>query len=374
MTTDLPPPLVPPDVDLRDYREFPLEFDRLFDSDTWARWNDRERVVGLRLWCKSWHQEPPGSLPDGNKALAKLAGYGDAPSGVKAWQKIRPSTMDGAGWIKCSDGRWYHPVVAEKVENKWRTKRQKQMSNTADAERKRLKRRSTSAGQPMNVRRTTAPVNQQRPPDMPPMSDTTSAGQTPLVPPETDTVDARQTPKGRGREKDAPPSSAPPLPTAARGADAPPSDTTRDDLLAFGKAKTQENQPRKGNGDGRLTTRGTRLAPDWEPDPADCEFAAGIGLDPSSIAADFRDYWVASPGQRGVKLSWPATWRRWCRKAAEQRSGFNRRGPPSIVRAGARALALLREREAGAASGPANAEPETAAEPPGSGLRGHRDV
>jgi hypothetical protein len=35
----------------------------------------------------------------------------------------------------------------------------------------------------------------------------------------------------------------------------------------------------------------------------------------------FIDYWRAQPGQRGVKLDWPATWRNWMRRAAERHPG-----------------------------------------------------
>lgn len=32
----------------------------------------------------------------------------------------------------------------------------------------------------------------------------------------------------------------------------------------------------------------------------------------------FVDYWRGQPGQRGVKLDWPATWRNWLRREAER--------------------------------------------------------
>ncbi len=37
-------------------------------------------------------------------------------------------------------------------------------------------------------------------------------------------------------------------------------------------------------------------------------------LMPESVFEDFRDYWIAQAGQRGVKLDWFATWRTWVRK------------------------------------------------------------
>ncbi len=36
-------------------------------------------------------------------------------------------------------------------------------------------------------------------------------------------------------------------------------------------------------------------------------------LDPGETFNRFRDYWIAQPGQKGVKLDWTATWRNWCR-------------------------------------------------------------
>ena len=36
-------------------------------------------------------------------------------------------------------------------------------------------------------------------------------------------------------------------------------------------------------------------------------------LSPENIWVGFRDYWIAVPGNRGLKLDWFATWRNWCR-------------------------------------------------------------
>jgi hypothetical protein len=65
--------------------------------------------------------------------------------------------------------------------------------------------------------------------------------------------------------------------------------------------------------------RGSRLSSDWVPSPSDLEFASDKGFarkDALALADEFRDYWLALPGQRGVKLDWSATWRNWVRKAA----------------------------------------------------------
>lgn len=68
--------------------------------------------------------------------------------------------------------------------------------------------------------------------------------------------------------------------------------------------------------------RGTRLPDGWTPEPDEIAFALAEGLtaqETNRAADEFRDYWRACAGQRGVKLDWPATWRNWCRRAAGDR-------------------------------------------------------
>lgn len=112
--SELPEPLVPAEVDLRDFREMPLEFERLFASDTWVLGTPEEKVAAIHLWCKSWHQQPAGSLPDDDRMLAHLSGA------ALRWKKLRVHAL--RGWVKCSDGRFYHPVVAAKAVRAWKAK------------------------------------------------------------------------------------------------------------------------------------------------------------------------------------------------------------------------------------------------------------
>jgi hypothetical protein len=63
--------------------------------------------------------------------------------------------------------------------------------------------------------------------------------------------------------------------------------------------------------------RGTRIPPEF-PTADDLEFAASQGWSDKQIgdeAANFRDYWLGVPGAKGVKLDWPATWRKWVRSS-----------------------------------------------------------
>lgn len=66
--------------------------------------------------------------------------------------------------------------------------------------------------------------------------------------------------------------------------------------------------------------RGTRL-------PTDCELPnewfdfckqQRPDLKPDEVFAGFRDYWIAQPGQKGVKTDWGATWRTWVRNQRKE--------------------------------------------------------
>ncbi|QLG87658.1 DUF1376 domain-containing protein [Chitinibacter bivalviorum] len=110
-------PLTEKDCDLRDFAFLPLDVVRLRDSDFSALTDGEEFRAGILLWCASWHQVPAASLPDDDVVLAQLAGYGRV---VKEWKKVRNGAL--RGWIKCSDGRLYHPVIAEKAREAYQAK------------------------------------------------------------------------------------------------------------------------------------------------------------------------------------------------------------------------------------------------------------
>ena len=66
----------------------------------------------------------------------------------------------------------------------------------------------------------------------------------------------------------------------------------------------------------RESQRGTRLAPDTQLSDEWIGFCRQQRpeLDPRDVFEGFRDYWVAQPGQKGVKTDWTATWRNWVRR------------------------------------------------------------
>lgn len=65
--------------------------------------------------------------------------------------------------------------------------------------------------------------------------------------------------------------------------------------------------------------RGTRIDPDWRPDPALRQFAIDRGIDPDRTAETFRDFWLARTGETASKLDWAAAFRVWCNREADDR-------------------------------------------------------
>lgn len=109
-----PAPLTPSDCDLQDFPFMPLHVARLRDSDLAAEAHPEACWYAVLLWSASWHQLPAGSLPDNDAVLMRLIGLG---RDAKTFKKHRADAL--RGWILCSDGRLYHPVVAEQVLAGW---------------------------------------------------------------------------------------------------------------------------------------------------------------------------------------------------------------------------------------------------------------
>ncbi len=148
-----PYPLVPAEVDLRGYAYMPLDVVRLMRSSTWRKVR-RHPELGywmMNLWASSWHEVPAASLPDDDDELADFA-----RCEPKVWDKVRNRAL--AGWVKCSDGRLYHPVVAEKALEAWgkMTKQRKQTHAAREA----LKRKLLEAATRDETEPATRPVTE----------------------------------------------------------------------------------------------------------------------------------------------------------------------------------------------------------------------
>lgn len=138
----LPAPLTPADCNLQDFTFMPLDVARLRDSDLAAYQAPEACWAAVLLWAAAWHQVPAASLPDDDRFLAKAAGYGRV---VNEWMKVREGALHG--WIKCADGRLYHPVVAQKAMESWRAKLHHAWKKECDRIRKANKQRE-SEGKP----------------------------------------------------------------------------------------------------------------------------------------------------------------------------------------------------------------------------------
>lgn len=99
-------PLTPPDCNCQGLPFMPLEVNRLLDSDMVALSTGDEFKAALILWAKSWSQVPAASLPDDERILARWTGYS-----LTEWRLLREMALKN--WITCSDGRLYHPVIAD---------------------------------------------------------------------------------------------------------------------------------------------------------------------------------------------------------------------------------------------------------------------
>jgi hypothetical protein len=81
--------------------------------------------------------------------------------------------------------------------------------------------------------------------------------------------------------------------------------------------------------------KGTRLSSDALLSELDREFARGYGFSDSQIDgmwSEFVDYWIAIPGQRGVKLNWSSTWRNRIRQIGA-RNGAHQPRPGGVAAA-----------------------------------------
>ena len=85
---------------------------------------------------------------------------------------------------------------------------------------------------------------------------------------------------------------------------------------------TNNHKPLTNNQEKK--TLGKRLANDWVL-PNEWEYWANKerpDLNALQVADQFKDYWIAQPGQKGTKLDWEATWRNWVRNTKAPKLNF----------------------------------------------------
>lgn len=120
-------PLVDPEVDLSGMECMMLDTQLLLDSSLAIKATDAEFRGAVFLWCTAWREKPHGSLPSDDAFLRVKAGCGNDR---RKWQRIRAMALHK--FVRASDGRLYHPVIAKDVWRAWGA-RQKAKAKTAAA-------------------------------------------------------------------------------------------------------------------------------------------------------------------------------------------------------------------------------------------------
>lgn len=292
-----------------------LDVQRLLRSDLMNPNNDPAAVrCALASWAVSWHEVPAASLPNDEKTLAYLLGYG---RDVRGFRKAR--TAGGLrGWVLCSDGRLYHPVVAEKAIEARET-RLKQLARTEAA--RRARHAPAGATPPQAPPTPTAsPENRRENPDLTGNVTGDFSGNTPVqtgqvidFPKVAISVTGSVTTSNVSKVK------------VSEGKEV--SESVRD-------APARAPAPTRSNHDTvRPDPYGYRLPLEWTPSQADRVYARDRGLDPDVIAENFRCHWHSKPGGSARKLDWGLVWQRWCRDDAQrlaERGSLGR--PPRALR------------------------------------------
>jgi hypothetical protein len=72
--------------------------------------NPRAGLAGHKLWWEAWQQCPAGSLPADDATLCRMSDFG---ADLKSWARVKTIALHG--FILCSDGRYYHPLICREA-------------------------------------------------------------------------------------------------------------------------------------------------------------------------------------------------------------------------------------------------------------------
>lgn len=273
---DLPEPLTPADCDLRDFARIMIDITRLFGSsfNAKASRNPLAWMIGHKLWYRSWHQVPAASLPNDDDELCYLAELG---FDRVTWDNARELAMHG--WIMCSDGRLYHPVVAEAALISWEAKLKKRHLTYCASIRKHNERHPNDKLETPNYQQWQA-----------------------LGRPERVTQVSRVTPPTKSRSSHAK------SPSKGQGQ---------------GQGQGGTNITPTGSG---AAERGTRLPDDfvmpeeWKPYALDKGHSSAVI---EREAEKFTLHWQSETGRSASKRNWKAAWQKWVLNITAERGSRN---------------------------------------------------
>lgn len=234
-----PEPLTPLDCNLQDFQFMPLDVLRLRDSELASNETPESCWAAVLLWCAAWHQVPAGSIPNDEQWIAKQAGYARRGRIDKEWNDVRPGAL--RGWVECSDGRLYHPVVAEKARDAWQSKLEQRWRSECGRVKKHNQRHGTKVVVPDFVTWVSLGCPQGQPLPVPGDSAGKSPGHGANVPGPTGSCPSDNPgdkgSKGQGEGQGQGDSSVEPSgSTAADAAPKSPEQMTKDELWAAGKS------------------------------------------------------------------------------------------------------------------------------------------
>ena len=240
MSQELPAPLVAPDVDCADLDGFMLNAERLMSSELLALHGNEIIGAALLLWCRAWKQRPAASLPDDDRVNASFARMP-----VARFRRFKSAIM--RGFVKCSDGRLYHKVLAPEAAKAFERKVAHRKRREADAKRLREWRNS---GRKTDTNSNFTDVDKS--------NEMAWEGRLETLP------ETRFVADGNGKDRDR--------------------DRDRDIYL--------EGPPSVGS---KFSKKGTRLSAEWRPNEADWTDACKVlgSRQAENELAKFRDYWPA---------------------------------------------------------------------------------
>jgi hypothetical protein len=110
-------PLVPSHIAFSGHSFVQFGIQWLTESD-FAFLSGEGYKAAIMLLSKSWQQTPAASLPDDDRLLANMAGFGRGPTAVTEFKKVKDEAL--SDFVLCSDGRFYSQALAPRAIDAWK--------------------------------------------------------------------------------------------------------------------------------------------------------------------------------------------------------------------------------------------------------------
>ncbi len=278
-TETVPEPLTPHDCELQDFKFMPLDVARLRSSEQNSDVTPEANWAALLLWAAAWHEVPAGSIPDNDGWIAKACGYVSRGTVDPQWDTVRAGAL--RKFVRCTDGRLYHPVVAEKAREAWAAKLEQRWRTECGRIKKHNDRHELKGADAVPKPTFEVWIEAGRPTGHPLPIPGDKARQTPPSPKGQGQTVPRETPSKRQ-----------------------------------GEGQGQGDPNRTPPGSGAAAPRGTRKPPQsFEVTAAMVEWAGQNAslLSPASLRREtdkFRDHTF-----KFAIVDWPGAWRNWMRRA-----------------------------------------------------------